>query len=79
MQRKTFSTVANFLDDLPVSDHDQILAGDTVTNLTLNYEWRRFIAYAIAAKFERYNEAMTDTEQDAFNERFALLLLDLYD
>lgn len=51
---------------------------DDLTTLTLNYEWRRFLSYAVDSVFRRFDSVMDDAQQDAFNVRFGAFFADLY-
>jgi len=61
------------LEALPA--HDELLAGDALTKLTLNHEWRRFISVAISAYLANFaTDDITLDNQDLLD----LLLDDLY-
>lgn len=63
---------------MPSSDHDATVGSDPVTTLTINYEWRRFLAYAIHSFFDRANSVMDATQQDTFEPRFSNFFDDLF-
>lgn len=58
--RGKFFARLNLDDIVPVSNHDDLLVGDTLGTITINYEWRRFIV----ATLEPYLENAFDTTED---------------
>jgi len=80
---KSFAgTEANLV--LPLSDHNEVLSGDALTTLSLNYEWRRVISNAL----QRYADSIIlpydkdptndDDELDAYRNQWQALIDDLY-
>ena len=69
----------NLNDMLPLSNHDDILAGDSLTVLTLNRDWRMFIM----ATVERYMNNATgnapNSELDTLEKQFLAMFIDFYD
>lgn len=61
------------LDDLPV--HDELLAGDELLTLSLNYRWREIIFPAIAFYFQQDGSDLSLDNEDLLN----ILLNDFYD
>lgn len=58
--------------------HDELLSGDDLTTLVLNFEWRRLIADALQSYLDRDANQLTDTEYDDAKERIYLLIHDIY-
>lgn len=58
--RGKFFAKLNLDDIVPMSNHDDLLLGDTLGTITINYEWRRFIV----ATLEQYLENAFDTIED---------------
>lgn len=54
--------------------HNAALAGDTLTTLALNYQWRRIIAIALQFWFTHGDEGLAATNEDYFEA----LIQDLY-
>jgi len=60
---------------LTLPEHDAVLAGDTITTLSINREWRKIIGAAILDYFENGNDdSLTLDNWDLLNA----LLFDLY-
>jgi len=63
---------------LPLPDHDAPIAGDTLTTLTLNYQWRRIIVDAIDRHLEyAFEDAIDPDKIDAIMKARALIA-DIY-
>lgn len=58
--------------------HDELLSGDDLTTLVLNFEWRRLVADALQSYLDRDANQLSDTEYDDAKERIYLLIHDLY-
>jgi hypothetical protein len=56
--------------------HDAALTGDTLTSLTLNFEWRKIISSAIEGYLANRGEDETTLDNQDF---LSALLIDLYD
>lgn len=66
-------------DSLPVlSDHDVENAPDVVTNLKINYEWRRLLSDTIQSKADSIIHKLDDALVDDYRNKFQALLNDLY-
>jgi len=63
--------------ELPTSAHNEALPGDTLTTISLNYQWRRFVAIAIYAELKRQFKSEIEGEQDQFNTWIDDLMTDL--
>lgn len=71
--------VRNDLSDfLPLSNHDELLAGDTLTTLTLNNEWRIFIMAAIESMMNDAIRNAPDNETDTLESQFLSMFIDFY-
>jgi len=67
-----------------LSDHNEQLSGDVLTQLTLNYEWRRFLSNAL----QRYADSIIipydkdpsndDADLDDYRNQWQALIDDLY-
>jgi len=68
-----FASSASLLD-LTLPDHNLVLAGDQLTTLSLNFEWRKLIASALEFYFSHGETGLALDNDDLFNN----LLIDLY-
>jgi hypothetical protein len=59
---------------LPLSDHDAILIGDTLSTLALNYQWRLFVIGILTEQLEKtLNDATDDNEWNAVNKVLVMI------
>lgn len=63
---------------MPTGAHDAALVGDELTTLTINYEWRRFVGYALLSSFARWRADLSGSEQDTFDPLFNAFIDDFY-
>jgi len=75
--RSDFSS-ASLLDELPLGSHDTPIAGDTITTLNLNSEWRKFLASAIGVYFSIATRSASQSQLDTFDPLLADLFDDFY-
>lgn len=76
--RGRFFAEHNLSDLLPLSNHDDLLAGDTLMTLTLNYEWRTFIMATIENLMNDAIRNAPDTEVDTLESQFLSMFIDFY-
>jgi len=76
--RGSFFARNNLSDFLPLSNHDDLLAGDTLTTLTLNHEWRVFIMATIENLMNDATRKAPDSELDTLESQFLSMFLDFY-
>lgn len=62
-------------DFLTLPAHNQALAGDTLTTIQINYQWRKIVASALQFYFTHYSDALGYDNEDFLSG----LILDLYD
>lgn len=77
--RGKFFVARNNLYFVGLSGHNDLLAGDSLTTLTLNYEWRRFVGHAIERHIEYVSYSLSETETEDLTFLLNDMLLDLYD
>jgi hypothetical protein len=64
---------------LPDSEHNEALAGDTLYNVSFNYEWRKIVVYELSASMARIAATIEDeTEYDTFVARVDAMIEDFY-
>jgi len=59
-------------------EHDAVLSGDTLSSVSLNYEWRRVLVHAIYSYRERIAPEDYDAGYDEFIKLTDNLIVDLY-
>ena len=65
---------------LPTTAHNQEISGDTLTSVSLNYEWRRFVVAAVAKELKRQFSINDDgTMPDNLENWLNDLILDFYE
>lgn len=65
--------------DYPTTAHNATIAGDALTSVSLNYEWRRFVALAVQNELSRQFATNDDgTIPDALESWFDALIADIY-
>lgn len=72
------SFVVNASELVGIASHDANLAGDTVTSLFVNYQWRRIIAEGLQLYLDRAIYALDDPDFEDVHNKFQALLNDLY-
>lgn len=64
---------------IPTSDHNEELAGDTLTSVSFNYQWRKLIADAIDLHLQKVAATISDeSDRQEFEQRCGNLLIDFY-
>lgn len=63
---------------LPISDHDAALPGDTLTSVTLNFEWRRTLVHLAEFLLDRRIYSGTEAEIDTVVQQAHALISDMY-
>lgn len=66
------------LSELPLGSHDAIIAGDTITTLHLNSEWRKFIAHAIDSYLDIGLLKASQSQLDVIDPLIHVLFDDFY-
>lgn len=77
-QKKNFSAVAS-VHDLPMPSHDAVIGSDTLSSVSLNYRWRRYISLALETAFNQSVLNMSDSDFDDFIQVFDALMVDIDD
>lgn len=68
----------NLNDFLPLSDHDDNLTPDVLTDLTLNYEWRLFVIHQLDTIMDTAVAVAPEAEREALTNQFLALFADFY-
>lgn len=76
MRGKSFVANVSTLESLPT--HNEPIGSDTLTTLTLNYQWRRIVSEALQFYFDYRIEQLSDAEIDDTRNQFSVLIHDLY-
>jgi microcystin-dependent protein len=64
---------------IPLSDHNEALAGDTLYSAFLNHEWREIVLPFIVAGMEKLAAGIEDeTERQTFENRYGAMIDDFY-
>jgi len=61
-----------------LNDHNEALAGDVLTSLFINYEWRRLISDALQSHADTIIPNLDDSLVDDYRNKFQALIDDLY-
>lgn len=63
----------------PTTPHNSLISGDVLTNVSLNYQWRRFVAFAVQNELSRQFATNDDgTIPDDLESWLDALISDLY-
>ena len=76
--RGNFFARNSLADLLPLSDHNALLAGDVLTTVTLNYEWRVFVVSIVEKLLETNRYELSETEFSTLDIVYLALLEDFY-
>lgn len=72
--RGNFFAKSDLSELVPLADHDTLLVGDTLTTVTLNYQWRKFLVSAIDAYLDNGFSKLEDPDLiDSLNQARALM------
>lgn len=63
---------------LPLPDHNAALPGDTLTQVALNFEWRRVVVHQVERLLDRSMYIGTEAEIDTAVQQVHALLSDMY-
>jgi hypothetical protein len=65
---------------VPDSEHNEALDGDTLFNVSFNFEWRRLIVQELSVSMSRIAATIDDdSEREIFENRVGVMLQDFYD
>lgn len=65
--------------DIPTTDHNEPLAGDDLTTVRFNYQWRKIILDAIDREMSSISATITDeSERETFDIRVSNMIEDFY-
>jgi hypothetical protein len=71
---KSFASSTSLLDS-SLPGHNDVLAGDTLYNIQLNYQWRKILVAALESYFQHGDAGLALDNDDLFNN----LINDFYD
>jgi hypothetical protein len=65
---------------VPDSEHNEALDGDTLFNVSFNFQWRRLIVQELSTSMFRIAATIDDdSEREIFENRVGVMLQDFYD
>jgi hypothetical protein len=65
---------------VPDSEHNEALDGDTLFNVSFNFQWRRLVVQELSTSMFRIAATIDDdSEREVFENRVGVMLQDFYD